>query len=69
MPVPTTGGNPKPTGATAKPGLKKADSNGQKTEQEIKDEKKDKKEKPLDKKEEKSEVTIEDKKDLHQKLV
>ena len=43
MPAPTAGGNPKPTGATAKPGLKKANSDGQKTEQDIKEEKKDKK--------------------------
>jgi len=28
MPAPTAGGTPKPTGATAKPGLKKKDSNG-----------------------------------------
>lgn len=40
MPAPTAGGNPKPTGATAKPGLKKKNSKGLKTENAVKGENK-----------------------------
>lgn len=39
MPAPTAGGNPKPTGATAKPGLKKKHKKGSKSEKESEDNK------------------------------
>jgi len=65
MPAPTAGGNPKPTGATAKPGLKKKNSKGQKTEKEVESENK---QKPEVKKEEKSDVVVEEKNETSKTL-